>query len=1008
MAVPTEAGSQLDKEATDAAYANTIQLEDDESGNSGEEDSEQEVQVADLRSLRSSRSSSSSESSSVDDIEQDLARLDQLRQNVKHNLKLRPIRSTSTLRNEIVSAQSPISPTPSSTTSAYFTPLDEQPPGGNRFLAAPASSPPLIMAHPPKTPFSPFTPGLASTPHTPYTPPVYTSTLHTPRPISAGELAIILSSSTSFPLLIDTRPLATHNLFHIRHSVPIAIPSLILKRSRKPNLKGSQFTTMRSLKQFITTEHGRKIFEAFLEDGTAMGTENGLWNGDVIIYDEDMDVKDRGNSSSTPWALLGVVQSLLDSNANSANPKASSVDTRTILDSFPSEPEPQIGKADYIEGGIGHTRYHPNPQLQMLIVGAGEDGENELGTVSVTQDLSTASNPNLKASSLFASASALAPPRSESPVPLGPSAKRKGPPPSLGLGGGLFQLDTHQAMYKTRGEVLIDQSLNSASTLASANASANSLKTVDSDMTVTQMSLNSTASLSSISDSPSEEQHVLSSVDLKSVNPSPLPMMPSFTISSTVVPSSTAPQHLLPPTHLHLALSEPNPASATLSSGISDSGFKTAFTSLADPSPSPPPSASQIGFSLGKADASATVGGGFKRPPPPSQMNKRPSAPDLRIGIGKEGTSTSIPPNPVVFPNPVPGAGATPPVKRLPKLSLNTGGVGGLGVGGERGTWGTGVGGSLGRRMGTKLRSATVGGGTGSWNRDSHFQQPPLPLSFNLNQNSKISAEPDSTSVAVANAFSPTSNIKNPFQSLTLPLPSSSNPSHSSDSNLPGFGLHPPSPSHLNLAHSHHHRHTPSPPGSARLYGSFTSEGAVEGNVNAPPRPPPSPGFGKTSFGFGEGTTDGREWPGRKLSAPAISLSRSFSTRGPGLPSRDLAPLVPPKRVPSPSWTVSSEAEHDLDTESESETTSTESRTSISSLSTSSSSLESFSEIDEGPGTVNGGSKSDEMVEFPAYQLRVDRKFSSVGYFFYSTPTLRSYRFNSKQCPSPHLCSCAE
>lgn len=52
--------------------------------------------------------------------------------------------------------------------------------------------------------------------------------------------------------------------------------------------------------------------------------------------------------------------------------------------------------------------------------------------------------------------------------------------------------------------------------------------------------------------------------------------------------------------------------------------------------------------------------------------------------------------------------------KRLPKLSLNTGGVGGLGVGGERGTgFGGGAGGSLGRRAGTKLRSATVGGGPG-------------------------------------------------------------------------------------------------------------------------------------------------------------------------------------------------------------------------------------------------------------------------------------------------------
>ncbi|KAJ3769691.1 hypothetical protein FB446DRAFT_746865 [Lentinula raphanica] len=105
--------------------------------------------------------------------------------------------------------------------------------------------------------------------------------------------------------------------------------------------------------------------------------------------------------------------------------------------------------------------------------------------------------------------------------------------------------------------------------------------------------------------------------------------------------------------------------------------------------------------------------------------------------------------------------------------------------------------------------------------RESHlYNNPGNTSQFTT---SKITSEPELL------ALSPTSNSRNIFQSLTLPLPPL-NGNHATT-------LHPPSPSHLNLTHSNH-RVTPSPPGSARLYGSFVGDS----------KPPPSPGFGKTSF----------------------------------------------------------------------------------------------------------------------------------------------------------------
>lgn len=67
--------------------------------------------------------------------------------------------------------------------------------------------------------------------------------------------------------------------------------------------------------------------------------------------------------------------------------------------------------------------------------------------------------------------------------------------------------------------------------------------------------------------------------------------------------------------------------------------------------------------------------------------------PGLGLGASSE-QALAAPRPPLSIPGQGTGAGAgsgTGPIpgRRAPKLSLNTGGVGGLGVGGERGTWGS-------------------------------------------------------------------------------------------------------------------------------------------------------------------------------------------------------------------------------------------------------------------------------------------------------------------------------
>lgn len=264
---------------------------------------------------------SSDEEGASDDISKDLAALDQLRKSVQKNLKLRPIRSHSNLQKVDLPGRSPFAPPLSSvwrdsepdsatstTSSTYFTPLSDahSSPQSARYLGFSTSNS-----------SSPFRPPATLAPRS-------------PRSIGPTNLVSRLTSEKR-PLLIDTRPPSSHLSFHIRHSINIAIPSLILKRCRKP---GGGFQSLDALRQFITTDQSKERWDTLLSSG-------GPWDGDVVVYDDEMDLKNKDNVGVTSWALLPVLIPLLS-----------------------------YGSVDYLEGGIsaaGHC-----PALEALIVSAGD------------------------------------------------------------------------------------------------------------------------------------------------------------------------------------------------------------------------------------------------------------------------------------------------------------------------------------------------------------------------------------------------------------------------------------------------------------------------------------------------------------------------------------------------------------------------------------------------------------------------------------------------------------
>lgn len=111
-------------------------------------------------------------------------------------------------------------------------------------------------------------------------------------------------SSPRRPLLIDTRSTTLFHSSRISESVNIIIPSLMLKRQRKAP---GGVTSVHSLRSFVTTEAGRRIWDDLL-------SEQGPWDGVVIIYDEDMD--DRERDSALSWNLLSLIDGIFQSTPN--------------------------------------------------------------------------------------------------------------------------------------------------------------------------------------------------------------------------------------------------------------------------------------------------------------------------------------------------------------------------------------------------------------------------------------------------------------------------------------------------------------------------------------------------------------------------------------------------------------------------------------------------------------------------------------------------------------------
>lgn len=258
------------------------------------------------------------EAESPADIQAELAKLEELRRSVQKNLRLRPIRSSSNLRKSSENTNDSASNTsgspssvdsaisPASSISSYYTPLNEHPP-----ITSPKSArwigPAKLLSAPP--------------------PPKRPS-----RSVDPGTLYIRLTQYVKRPLLIDTRPAAAHLQYHIRDSVNIAIPSLILKRCRKPGNSG--FNELDSLRQFITTDEGKSLWDKQMHPG-------GPWDGDVILYDEEMDPRDQSSTTVVPWVLVSVLSSLVSE-----------------------------GNVDWLEDGLGRAGHHPD--LQRLVVSGAE------------------------------------------------------------------------------------------------------------------------------------------------------------------------------------------------------------------------------------------------------------------------------------------------------------------------------------------------------------------------------------------------------------------------------------------------------------------------------------------------------------------------------------------------------------------------------------------------------------------------------------------------------------
>ncbi|KAI5118630.1 hypothetical protein M0805_006997 [Coniferiporia weirii] len=308
-----------------------------------------------------------SDSELSDDLSKNLEMLEKLRRNVHKNLRLRPLRMSTAPPDIAVSAahsaesdnadilfgthqhrsSSPTSASdssaaPSPALSIYYTPtteLRESPISaryiGNGYTRVTTGAP--VSLGRPRALASPVASVPTSTVTTPAVP-------HSPltREITADSLFDRLAAS-SRPLLIDTRPPASYISSRILHSLNIAIPSLIMRRCTKP---GGGFPSLDTLRTYITTDGGKCKWDDMMK-------RSGAWDGDFVIYDEEMDEKNRDNIQVLSWTLIALLQPLANN-----------------------------GSVLFLKGGVAAARARPASAHYIIA------GEQDLPTDSRTDPLS--------------------------------------------------------------------------------------------------------------------------------------------------------------------------------------------------------------------------------------------------------------------------------------------------------------------------------------------------------------------------------------------------------------------------------------------------------------------------------------------------------------------------------------------------------------------------------------------------------------------------------------------
>lgn len=126
-----------------------------------------------------------------------------------------------------------------------------------------------LSAHPTSSPYHPtFTASLPDILNPPAPVPIYTTASTSPE-----ALAILYASPKLVPLIVDTRPQHQFDKLRLPHSTNIAIPTLILKRCRKP---GGGFPSLDSLRTYLTSDISRQAWDMLMNPAVSSPVR---WNG---------------------------------------------------------------------------------------------------------------------------------------------------------------------------------------------------------------------------------------------------------------------------------------------------------------------------------------------------------------------------------------------------------------------------------------------------------------------------------------------------------------------------------------------------------------------------------------------------------------------------------------------------------------------------------------------------------------------------------------------------------